>query len=189
LFIRDACAHMHCPSPTCQIHALSPNRWATPSSNDPPLCCLASVFMASDGSISNSAFAMTFTTILLISCEKLIGTANYSTWVVLSNCGSMFGRFNCLPFTRPDITFAVSVVSQFLNAPCNSHWDAIMHILRYIKNAPGCGLLYEDEGNAKIVGYCLVDWTGSPSDRRSTSGYFVLLGGKLISWRSKIQFC
>ena len=41
------------------------------------------------------------------------------------------GRLNYLTVTRPDITFAVSVVSQFLNAPCDSHWDAVMRILRY----------------------------------------------------------
>lgn len=76
---------------------------------------------------------MTFTTIPLISCEKLTGTTNYSTWVALSNYGSIFGRLNCFTFTRLDITFAISVVGQFLNAPCNSHWDVVMCIFRYMK--------------------------------------------------------
>jgi hypothetical protein len=42
------------------------------------------------------------------------------------------GRLDYLTVTRPDITFAVSIVSQFLNAPCDSHWNAVIRILRYI---------------------------------------------------------
>ena len=38
--------------------------------------------------------------------------------------------------TRPDISFPVSVVSQFMTSPCDSHWEAVVHILRYIKSAP-----------------------------------------------------
>lgn len=48
----------------------------------------------------------------------------------------LVGRFNYLTVTRLDIAFAVSVISQFLNAPCDSHWHAVTCILRYIKNSP-----------------------------------------------------
>ncbi|XP_073227016.1 uncharacterized protein [Cicer arietinum] len=99
----------------------------------------------------------------------------------------LVGKLNYLTVARPDITFVVSVVSQFLNAPCDSHWNGVIHILRYIKNAPSKGLLYEDNGNTNVVGYSDADWAGSRSDRRSTSGYCVLVGGNLISWRSKKQ--
>lgn len=93
----------------------------------------------------------------------------------------LVGRLNYLTVTRPDIIFAVSVVSQFLNAPCDSHWDVVIRILRCIKSAPRRELLYEDKGNAKITCYSDADWVGSPSDRRSTSGYCVLIGGNMIS--------
>ncbi|XP_070020549.1 secreted RxLR effector protein 161-like [Nicotiana sylvestris] len=49
------------------------------------------------------------------------------------------GKFNYLTVTRPDISFLVSVASQFMNSPCDSHWHAVVHILRYIKSAPGKG--------------------------------------------------
>ncbi|XP_070049685.1 uncharacterized protein [Nicotiana tomentosiformis] len=55
------------------------------------------------------------------------------------------------------------------------------------KSAPGKGLLFEDRGHKQIVGYSDADWVGSHSDRRSTSGYHVLVGGNLVSWKSKKQ--
>ena len=63
----------------------------------------------------------------------------------------------------------------------------MIRILRYIKGAPGQGLLYEDKGNSQIVGYSDADWAGSPVDRRSTSGYCIFIGGNLVSWKSKKQ--
>ncbi|KAF3634468.1 putative acid phosphatase 1-like [Capsicum annuum] len=74
----------------------------------------------------------------------------------------LVGKLNYLTITRPDISFAVSVVSQFLQDPCKDYWDAVIHILRHIKKAVGQGLLYEDKGQTDIVGYSDVDGAGSP---------------------------
>ena len=93
----------------------------------------------------------------------------------------LMGRLNYLTITRPDISFPVSVVSQFLQSPCDSHWDAVIRILHYIKGTSGQGVLYENKGHTQIVGYCDADWAGSPADRRSTSGYCVFIRGNLIS--------
>ncbi|RVW88631.1 Retrovirus-related Pol polyprotein from transposon RE1 [Vitis vinifera] len=82
----------------------------------------------------------------------------------------LVGKLNYLTITRPNISFPMSVVSQFLQSPCDSHWDAVIRILRYIKSTPGQGVLYENRGHTQIVGYTDADWAGSPTDRRSTSG-------------------
>ena len=48
-------------------------------------------------------------------------------------------------------------------------------------------MLYENIGHTQIVGYSDANWAGSPTDRRSTSGYCVFIGGNLIFWKSKKQ--
>jgi len=99
----------------------------------------------------------------------------------------LVGKLNYLIVTRLDISFAVSMVSQFFNSPCEDHWNAVIRILKYIKRSLGKGLLYGSNNHTRVVCYSDVDWAGSPSDRRSTSGYYVSIGGNLISWKSKKQ--
>ncbi|KAL5546306.1 hypothetical protein UlMin_005993, partial [Ulmus minor] len=65
--------------------------------------------------------------------------------------------------------------------------DAVERILRYLKSAPGKGLLFTKHNHLKIEGYTDADWAGSADNRRSTSGYFTFVGGNLVTWRSKKQ--
>ena len=48
-------------------------------------------------------------------------------------------------------------------------------------------MLYENRGHTQIVGYSDANWVGSSIDRRSTSRYYILIGGNLIFWKSKKQ--
>ena len=84
-------------------------------------------------------------------------------------------KLNYLTITRLDISFPMSVVSQFLQSPCDSHWDVVIRILRYIKGTLSQGVLYENISHTQIIGYCDADWAGSPVDRPSTSGIVYLL--------------
>ena len=94
-----------------------------------------------------------------------------------------------LGFTRPDITHATQQLSQFLHEPHQCHWNAAIHVLRYLKNEPAKGLFYPARpGSAlTIEAYCDADWAACPVTRRSITGYCVFLGGSLISWKTKKQ--
>uniref|UniRef100_A0A2N9J5N3 Integrase catalytic domain-containing protein n=1 Tax=Fagus sylvatica TaxID=28930 RepID=A0A2N9J5N3_FAGSY len=99
----------------------------------------------------------------------------------------LVGKLIYLTITRPDISYAVSVVSQFMTNPRVPHMNAVIRILKYLKNAPGRGLFYRSSGHLRIEGYTDADWVGSPSDRKSTTGYCTFIGGNLVTWRSKKQ--
>ncbi|RVW53673.1 Retrovirus-related Pol polyprotein from transposon RE1 [Vitis vinifera] len=60
------------------------------------------------------------------------------------------GKLNYLTVTRPDIAYAVSVVSQFTSAPTIKHWAALEQILCYLKTAPSLSILYSTQGHTRI---------------------------------------
>ncbi|XP_059669567.1 uncharacterized mitochondrial protein AtMg00810-like [Cornus florida] len=65
----------------------------------------------------------------------------------------LVGRLIYLSHTRPDITYAVSVLSQFMHALSEEHMNAVYRILKYLKSAPGRGLLFSKNGVHGIEGY------------------------------------
>ena len=99
----------------------------------------------------------------------------------------LVGKLIYLSHTRPDIAYAVSVVSQFMHCPSEDHMEAVIRILRYLKSAPGRRLMFSRNNHLNISGYTDADWAGNVTDRKSTSGYFTFVGGNLVTWRSKKQ--
>ncbi|KAH9802383.1 hypothetical protein KPL71_001364 [Citrus sinensis] len=80
-------------------------------------------------------------------------------------------RLMYLSHTRPDLAYALSVVSQFMHNPGEQHMKAVMWILRHLKTNPGKGIIFsKNEDYSNIEVYTDADWAGSVSDRRSTSG-------------------
>lgn len=82
---------------------------------------------------------------------------------------------------------AVSVVSKFMHAPTQDHLEVAYKVLKYLKGCPGTGILYRKFGHTQVEIYADVDWVGSLTGRKSTSGYCSLVGGNLLTWRSKKQ--
>ncbi|WJZ88004.1 hypothetical protein VitviT2T_007342 [Vitis vinifera] len=98
----------------------------------------------------------------------------------------LVGRLMYLDHTRPDLAYALSVVSQYMHNPGEQHMNVVMRILRYLKNAPGKGILFaKNIDHQSIEVYIDADWAGAVDDRRSTSGYFTFVGGNLVTWKSK----
>ena len=90
--------------------------------------------------------------------------------------------------TRPDIAFAMGVVSRYMADPGKKHWEAVKHILRYLKGTSSKCLRFGNS-DASIVGYTDADYAGCVDNRRSTSGYVFIFAGATISWRSCLQDC
>jgi len=88
--------------------------------------------------------------------------------------------------SRPDIAYAVSVVSRYLDNYDNSHWTAVKRIFRYLKGTDNFGIVYSNQPNA-LIGYSDSDHAGDVDTRRSTTGYAFILSGGCITWASKRQ--
>ena len=93
---------------------------------------------------------------------------------------SIVDALQYLTLTRPDISFAVNKVCQFLNAPTSLHWTAVKRILRYIQGSTGIGLKLCRSPSTGISAFSYADWAGCPDDRRSTEGFAIFLGSNLI---------
>lgn len=89
--------------------------------------------------------------------------------------------------TRPDISFTVNKLSQFLQSPTVDHWKACKRILRYLKQTVDFGLHFKPASRVVLEGYSDADWASCVDDRRSTSGYSVYIGGNLVAWCAKKQ--
>lgn len=98
--------------------------------------------------------------------------------------------------TRPDLSHAVGVLSQRLERPGFTHWNALTHIFRYLTGKIKLGISFSGGGKQLISGLkskkipnamCDSDWAGDRSTQRSTTGYVFKLADSSISCRSKLQ--
>ena len=101
---------------------------------------------------------------------------------------SIIGKFNYLASTtRPDLSYAVSYLSQFIQCPHAEHTAAAEDVLRYLAGTPSLGLTFRRRPDMKLVGYVDADWAQCPIDRRSYSGHIMMMSGGPVAWESKKQ--
>lgn len=100
---------------------------------------------------------------------------------------SLVGALQYLTLTRPDISFCVNKVCQFLHAPTTDHLTAVKRILRYIKGSAQIGLKIRKCNSVLVSTFFDADWAGCPDFRRSTGGFAVFFGANLVSWSSRKQ--
>nr|GEY00553.1 retrovirus-related Pol polyprotein from transposon TNT 1-94 [Tanacetum cinerariifolium] len=91
--------------------------------------------------------------------------------------------------TRPDIAYAVSVVSIYLANPGKNNWEAVKWILKYLRGTANVGLVYgTDRGNhVDVTGFVNSDYAKGPDKGRSITGYAFLVHGCVVSWKAKLQ--
>jgi hypothetical protein len=89
--------------------------------------------------------------------------------------------------TRPDLSYAVNLLSRFANNPGRKHWEALKHTLAYLKGTSDYGITYRHGGDLRPYGYVDADYAGDGDSSRSTEGHVFFVAGGPVSWTSKRQ--
>ncbi|KAM2088369.1 hypothetical protein ACFX1T_032458 [Malus domestica] len=83
----------------------------------------------------------------------------------------LVGKLIYLTITRPDITYAVSLASQFMHSPTVDHLNMVKRVMRYLKGSIGQRIIMRNNKSTAIRGCTDADWAGNALDRKSTTGY------------------
>ncbi|KAL7617208.1 hypothetical protein Lser_V15G00876 [Lactuca serriola] len=103
---------------------------------------------------------------------------------------SIVGGLRYLTHTRPDLSFAVGVVSRFMETPTMAHLQVVKGILRYIKGTMDHGLTYtQGEKKIAVTGFSDSNHAKDVEDRRSTGGMVFYVNGNMVTWSSQKQRC
>lgn len=89
--------------------------------------------------------------------------------------------------TRPDIAFAINVLSRYLNNPGQAHWKAVKQVLRYLRGTTSKGIMFDSNKIFSVCGYNDSDYAGCEDKRRSTTGYVFTICNGPVSWASRRQ--
>ena len=89
-------------------------------------------------------------------------------------------------YTKPDLAYAISQVSQFSNLSNTSHYAIAKHVLRYLKEILHVDIIFSESLRLVLELYCDADWANG-EDRKSISAYIAILTDGVIIWKAKKQ--
>ncbi|KAH9687461.1 retrovirus-related pol polyprotein from transposon RE1 [Citrus sinensis] len=100
---------------------------------------------------------------------------------------SLIEGMQYLSLTRPDVSYAINKLAQYMHSSRQTHWTAAKRLLRYLKHTVTYGLYLHRHRQLTLTAYSDSDWAGNRDDCTSISAYIIFLGGNPISWCSKKQ--
>jgi hypothetical protein len=104
-----------------------------------------------------------------------------------SNFWSVVGALHYLTLTRPDLSYSVNKVCQYLHAPTATHWKVVKRIIWNAKGTMKLGLQIQRSRSMMVSGFGDANWAGCADDRRSTGRFTIFLGCNLVSWSAHKQ--
>jgi hypothetical protein len=113
------------------------------------------------------------------------------------NYRSAVGKLNYLAqTTRPDIMYGTHQIAKFSSDPRQSHDEAILYLVCYLKKTCNLGLKFKPGPKKGFECYCDANFSGNwnkafaagdPSTAKSRSGWIIFYAGCPVSWASKLQ--
>lgn len=99
----------------------------------------------------------------------------------------LIGKLIYLTNSRPDLAYAVGILSRFMTRPQQKHLDSARHVLRYVKSTLDYGLLFPRSATLSLTGYTDSDHAACKETRRSIGAYLFQFAGATVTWSSKRQ--
>ena len=87
--------------------------------------------------------------------------------------------------SRPDIAYAVILLSQFMANPSKEHINKAMNIIKYVRSTVNAKITYNGRNKEGLIAYADADWASDSIDRKSVTGFIIILAGAPIGWISR----
>lgn len=93
----------------------------------------------------------------------------------------LIGSFIYLTITRPRLCYSSHISSQFMHNPWKPHWDAVLRVVRYLKQNSGQRIFLQRPSPLYLTAYYDSKCDSYPMTQHSVTRYFVMLGGCPVS--------